>query len=66
MKTLRLYHFSVQILDEATDSDEEFSSAVAQAIEVHMEALKVSVDLVGAATVQVPESEDGEYDFASA
>lgn len=41
----RLYRFTVSILDDETFSQEEMTLAVAEALEIHTEALGIKVEL---------------------
>lgn len=66
MKTLRLYRFTVEILDEATDTDEQIAKELAKGIAIHMEAVKTVITLVDANDLQVKEDEFGNPVLAEA
>lgn len=66
MKTLRLYKFTVEILDEAEMADCDFAIEVAKAISIHMEAKRTEVNLVEANDIQVGLDEFGRPILAEA
>jgi hypothetical protein len=66
MKTLRLYKFSVEILDEAELSDADFAIEVAKALSIHMEARRTEVKLTEASDIQVNLDEFGRPILAEA
>lgn len=66
MKTLRLYKFTIEILDEAELPDHDFAIEVAKALSIHMEAKRVEVNLVEAADIQVNLDEFGRPILAEA
>lgn len=66
MKTLRLYKFTVEILDEAEMSDADFAVEIAKALSIHMEAWRTEVKLTDANDIQVAIDEFGRPVFAEA
>lgn len=66
MKTLRLYKFTVEILDEAEMGDADFAVEVAKALSIHMEAWRTEVKLKEASDIQVSIDEFGRPIFAEA
>lgn len=66
MRTLRLYSFTVEILDEATDSDDTIAKELQKAVNIYMEAVKTVVTLVDASDLQVKEDEFGHPILAEA
>ena len=66
MKTLRLYKFTVEILDDAEMSDADFAVEVAKALSIYMEAHRTEVHLNEANDIQVGFDEFGRPILAEA
>ncbi len=66
MKTLRLYKFTVEILDDVELGDADFAMEVAKALSIHMEARRTEVKLIDASDVQVNLDEFGRPILAEA
>jgi len=66
VKTLRLYKFEVEILDDAQESDAEMLKALEAGLKVYMEAVKTVVRLKEASSLQVAVDEFGHPILAEA
>jgi hypothetical protein len=66
MKTLRLYKFEVEILDDSGESDEKISRELSKAVQIYMEAIKCVVAFKEASDVQVKVDEFGRPILAEA
>jgi uncharacterized protein YjgD (DUF1641 family) len=66
VKTLKLYRFTVEILDDTGEVDAEMLAAMKTAVTVHMEAIKIVVTLVDSTQIQVAVDEFGRPILAEA